>query len=228
MIRYLLLIVFAFLVSSNDHQRHHSHHHSSLKSALRLGNSSLVPGITISGAVVNGDHSDSGKALPTNLTLEGDIVSARIQNIDRLASQLPFQLTRWPAVFTVHCPQYPEGHKTERGLSLAHYRIWRDFVHFDPELVWRYEMLKNTTAKDSAPPNLTTISSEDGNYMISVTNGTFYKYNQPFRDEDIIAIFEDDADNTIVDLATTLIEEFAVMQTDVLYLGMLLLVCFFE
>lgn len=227
MIILLVFVAFAILVSSSDNQRHHSHHHASLKSALRLGNSSLVPGITISGAVIHGDHSDGGKALPTNLTLlEGDIVSARIRHVDKLAAQLPFPLTRWPAVYSLHCPQYPDGHKTERGLCFAHYRIWKEFVYFDPLTLWKYELYKNSslgnsTTNTGAFANETMILSEDGHYAISLTNGTHYKYNQPFKEEDIIVIFEDDADNTIVDLETTLAEELGAIHADLLFLGKL-------
>lgn len=50
-------------------------------------------------------------------------------------------------------------------------------------------------------------------------NGSLFKNGKPFLDDDIIIIFEDDADIAIKDIETTLKEELAMMTTDILYLG---------
>jgi len=46
-----------------------------------------------------------------------------------------------------------------------------------------------------------------------------FKNGRPYLDNDIIVIFEDDADVAIRDVNATLVEELSNMTTDILYLG---------
>jgi len=50
-------------------------------------------------------------------------------------------------------------------------------------------------------------------------NGSLYKNDIPFLDDDILVVFEDDAESVIVDTNVTIIEELSAMNTDLLYLG---------
>ena len=54
---------------------------------------------------------------------------------------------------------------------------------------------------------------------MATENGTLYKNGVPFLDDDILIVFEDDADIAIKDLENTLREELGMMTTDILYLG---------
>jgi hypothetical protein len=128
-------------------------------------------------------------------------------------SELPFPLTEWAAVFTSACPIYPNGHRTERGLVWAHYRIMREFAYFDPVLLHQVGYAEGQT-----PVVNTTLVSKDGIHVI-YPNGTLYKNGLPFLDNDVIAIFEDDAENAINNLNVTILEEFSMMNVDILYLG---------
>jgi hypothetical protein len=137
-------------------------------------------------------------------------VLARIENIKNLETLLPFPLIRWSAIYTLPCPLFPDGHRTERGLIWAHYRIWKDFVHFDLDLIADFESGNN--------PNVSRMST-DKVYLID-SQGNYFKYGLPFNMMDRIVIFEDDVVHTIKELNSTLLEELTDMNNvDVLYLG---------
>jgi hypothetical protein len=184
-----------------------------LRNIVAVGSSAIVPNITVHGAVI---VSDSGRVAdnPDQKEVERALaaIAARNRNVQQLKDNLPFQLTEWAAVFVHPCPLFPYGHKTERGLMWAHYRIIREFAHFDPVLLAKYYALKKQGGL-RAP-----LRSKDGIYQISI-DGMLYKNDQQFRDNDIITIFEDDVESTINSMNTTVIDEFKQMNVDVLYLG---------
>lgn len=209
--------------SKKQYQRMHkiagnaSTTHSRRSHALmRPGAVDLVPKYSLHGAVIVSDRS-SGPTSDSAEVIEQKqkLLAARLENVHNLGVELPFPLTRWAAVFTNPCPLYPGGHKTERGLIWAHYRIFREFSFFDPILLARLAKYQNDSAliAENKP-----LYSKDGLYM-AYPNGTLYKNNQPFLDQDIITIFEDDAEGAIVNMNTTIIEEFAAMKEDLLFLG---------
>jgi hypothetical protein len=137
-------------------------------------------------------------------------VMARVENMQNLEKVLPFPLLRWPAVYSLPCPLYPTGHRTEKGLIWAHYRIWRDFAHFDHDLIADYE---------NHPLLNVSRMSFDKTYLIDA-QGNYYKYGLPFHKMDRIVIFEDDVVHVIKELNSTLVEELTDMNNvDVLYLG---------
>eukprot|EP01031_Cornospumella_fuschlensis_P027706 gene27706-33465_t len=184
------------------------------RASMTVGNSQLIPGTTVHGAIILSDLA-LGK-VPKNLSSinaeQWNIyskVSVRIKNYRSLQLELPFQLTRWSGVIGPPCPQFPTGHKTERGLSFAHYMIWRDFMSFDKDTLYRFHQSGNST----------TTYSKDGSHVI-FSNGTRMRYGTVYSDRDILVILEDDALNTITDLNTTIVEELANMKNiDILYLG---------
>eukprot|EP01039_Chlorochromonas_danica_P003522 gene3522-3858_t len=179
-----------------------------------LGNPNLLPQqATVFGAIILSDM--SFVSLPKNVSLwsvsQKEMVrkvSARIDNYKVLKEELPFALTRWSGIVAPPCPHYPHGHRSERGLVWAHYRIWRDFLFVDEELVMR----RNATKKE-------VIHSKD-RLFLAYRNGTILKQGQEMREEDILVIFEDDAISSIAETNTTVIEELSQMKDiDILYLG---------
>eukprot|EP01035_Chromulina_nebulosa_P019840 gene19840-25789_t len=137
----------------------------------------------------------------------------RLNNIQNLTNDLPFQLVHWPAIYTRPCPQNRHGHKTERGLAVAHYHIWLDFIFFDHDVL--DELAKGSIHGEYTS---TTWTSTSGIFT-AYDNGTLYKNGKPFSEDDILVIFEDDAISAIKDCNTTMIEELSDMSTDFLYLG---------
>ncbi len=204
--------IFAFKKATNESSLVRHYH----KHLMKAGGTGLIRKGSIHGAVITSsggfaDPSESAEVAEKKLLL----ISARLRNVKQLANELPFPLTEWAGVFTGPCPLYPNGHKTERGLIWAHYRIFREFAYFDPALLTRLSRLSNDSALVAANQP---IHSKNGLY-VAYPNGTLFKNNQPFLDEDIIAIFEDDAESTINDTNTTLVEEFSDMKVDLLFLG---------
>ena len=197
-----------------------------LKHSMQNGVVGLIPNYSVHGAIIMSDRGEKPvETDPEKLKL----ISARIHNVQRLRSQLPFPLTEWAAVFTLPCPTQPaDTHKSERGLSWAHYRIWKEFAFFDPDLIDSHEQrlkrrgpsstASDTRREDSASRPADVLSSSDGVYQIH-PNGTMIKNGLEFKDGDILVIFEDDADSCIRGLNTTLAEELSAMTTDLLYLG---------
>lgn len=223
--------------SKFDHtneQRHHSKHSKSSlydKHAMKRGLAGFIPHYSVHGAIIMSDRGEHGHILATNSTTAGglsqqqreklQLISARLHNVQRLESVLPFELTQWPAAFTSPCPIQPDStHKSERGLLWAHYRIWREFIYFDQELLEMAEAAKAAAdSTDGAAATWTEpLTSADGVYA-AYPNGTLFKDTLPFRDRDILVVFEDDADCTIRRANYTLQQEFKQMNTDLLFLG---------
>ena len=97
----------------------------------------------------------------------------------------------------MHVFLFPDGHTTERGLVWAHFRIMREFSYFDPVLLYKlYDAEGNKRIINE------TLTSRDGVYTI-YPNGSLYKNDLPYLDDDIIAIFEDDAESAIQNLNIT-------------------------
>lgn len=151
-------------------------------------------------------------------------ISARVHNYQQLQQSLPFELARWSSVSTGPCPQWPDGHRTERGLIWAHYRIYRDFAFFDPvTAAIAARKLKNTTTSNSTTNTasmLQKLASSEGNDYVIYSDGRWLKRGKAFNDDDLLLIFEDDALATVSALNDTLITEFRDgPQVDILYLG---------
>jgi len=157
---------------------------------------------------------------PTNASRQAlQSISARIHNYRQLQQSLPFELARWSSVFTGPCPQWPDGHRTERGLIWAHYRIYRDFAFFDPVTsTLAARKLKNSTVSNSS--ELYVLVSSEGNEYVIYSDGQRFKRGRRFHDNDLLLIFEDDALATVSALNETLITELRDgPQVDILYLG---------
>jgi hypothetical protein len=65
----------------------------------------------------------------------------------------------------------------------------------------------------------TQLISEDGIYSIDLQSGNRYKQGQLISDNDIMAVFEDDAMAVTTDVNTTIIQELSNIGTDILHLG---------
>jgi hypothetical protein len=184
------------------------------------GSQDLVPGITVIGAVILSEAGNKNLAFQRTWKDGGagdgnatDMAAVRAQHARNMYSQLPFPTVEWPPVFTKPCPQHIYGHKTERGLALAHYQIWLEFIYFDNDVI---QDVRKKKVKDKYESTWWT--SHSGSY-IGYANGTMTKNGIPFREDDIIVIFEDDADIAVIDINQTMKEELSTMTTDILYLG---------
>lgn len=243
------------IAAGNSSHHHHAHlfpslDHQKYFTMYAPNNTLLADGMNVFGSVVVSDIGPlSPLAILANQSIDSHNVSAeimekysaiipRIRNIQAIESELPFPLTKWNAVYTTPCPLFPHSHPTERGLSFAHYRIWKDFVYFDPILLHEYERYlhwKNTSnaSNETTLPghhNWTSsaltrlighdLVSLDHQYKIDLSTGQRYKHHTPIQEGDRMVIFEEDAINTIVDLSGTMSEELSDMtDIDVLYLG---------
>lgn len=171
--------------------------------------------ITIYGAVMNSDidilHTDP-KTWTPEMFFEKRLSLMRLQNIHNLSLELPFELVHWPAVITRPCPQNRHGQKTERGVGLAHYQVWLDFIFFD------HDVLKEIPLGIKGIYNSTTWSSTSGMFA-ATEDGSLYKNDKVYRDDDILVIFEDDAESIVTHTNETILEELNEMTTDILYLG---------
>lgn len=229
MVKFSLWLIFFFLSifcgSSNDkhsHGKHHLHHFGAHR-YISPGNQFIVKEVSVHGAIIVSDHfgdSDMDVANETDSRAtegrqseEFKKLTARNNNYVILQNQLPFNLTKWSAIVTGACPHYPNGHKTERGLAWAHYRIWRDFIYFDPDVMKSISGSNTTIITDDI-----VAASADGVY-IAYQNKTLVKNQTPYKDEDILVIFEDDAMSVIDDTNTTILEELVDMKVDIVYLG---------
>jgi len=202
-----------------------------------LGTSTLIKGITVYSAVVMSilndnliDHTsskgviDHSVSTPLNgnetnhISLGMELAIRRAQHFRKMSSEFPFPVVEWPAVYTRPCPYSRHVHKTERGLGLAHYQIWLDFIYFDPDVLKVYNDKGYNKFKHNQSYTSTWYSSNSGKYMVNA-NGTLYKNDIIVSEDDIIIIFEDDADIAIIDFNTTIVEELSTMDTDILYLG---------
>jgi len=137
----LLLILMSITLravrhsASSNTKRSHSDPHPSLH-----GTSTLIPNVTVYGAVIMSnieliyDHSQEptgNQSTASSLSSNGrhaQLGRLRLEHVRNMSRELPFPLVYWPAVYSKPCPQRRHGHKTERGLALAHSQIWSDFV----------------------------------------------------------------------------------------------------
>lgn len=191
-----------------------AHHRKNHKHSMKRGAVGLVPKASLHGAVIVSDRGiPTGPSASEEEERRKQLAMARIENVNNLMSELPFEVSEWAPVFTLPCPHYPNGHRTERGLLWAHYRIVREFAYFDPVLLHQVGYV------EGQQPNInSTVTSTDGVYAVH-PNGTLFKNGQLFLDDDILAIFEDDAEGAINQLNVTILEEFSAMSTDLLFLG---------
>jgi hypothetical protein len=144
-----------------------------------------------------------------------EMAAMRSRNARDMIAQLPFPVVHWPPIFTKPCPYSKNQHKTERGLAFAHLQIWLDFVYFDADVIATY---KRGDVKGKGMYTNTAFSSVSGTYSVA-ENGTLYKNGKVYSEDDIIAIFEDDADIAVVNINETMVDEFSTMTTDLLFLG---------
>lgn len=210
-LRNIFLYVHAFFYYSSP-QFHSSQSrklidHKEFIPNLIEGNVSLVPNATVYGAIIMSAATDSHAVGSKELS----IAEQRELNAREMHRQLPFPVMEWPAVFTRACPRFRNGHKTERGLALAHYQIWSDFVFFDHDILSQASKHKDGSFKSTS---FTSTSS-----LFSYENGTFYRNGIPFLESDILVLFEDDADIAVVDIQEVMRDELSSMSTDLLYLG---------
>ena len=154
--------------------------------------------------------------VPINAT-HAEVATIRSHNARAMVAQLPFPVIHWPPVITQPCPHGSSKTKAERGHLWAHLQIWMDFVFFDHDV-----LLAVQDKRVKGEYYGTSWSSKNGIYMAS-ENGTLYKNNLLFYEEDILVIFEDDADiasgEVNATLRTILHTELSNMSTDLLYLG---------
>lgn len=184
------------------------------------GNASFVANRTIFGAIIMTDYSvdhksriDHSNSTDEKLKASMKLLEQRSTHARGMISNLPFPVVHWPPVFTKACPFSDSQHRTERGLLYAHYRIWLDFVYFDNELLDESRKTKEGTITENGASGYA-----NGTFIVS-TNGTLLKHGSPFRDENIIVIFEDDADIAVTDIHEALRKELTDMNTDLLFLG---------
>lgn len=166
------------------------------------GNPNLIPGSIVHGAMVM-----TGHHLPPKSRLDYLLIERRISNARDFIKLMPFPITEWYGTFTRPCPlQSKKSLQTERGVTLAHLRIWHEFAYFDPVVVSAYQTKKKN------------IKSPDGVYEIK-DDGTMYKNSQHFQESDIMVVFEDDAEIAIHNINQTLVKELSNMGTDLVLLG---------
>ena len=189
------------------------------------GTTSFVMNKTIYGAIIISDYGETPHVKRHEISVTDhslaerkrgylrEIAANRSMNARKMISNLPFPVIHWPPVFGKACPYSKSQHKSERGLTYAHYRIWLDFVYFDNELLGKLERkeIKGVQGID----NLAYLEDT----FAAAENGTLYKHGSIYRDENIIIIFEDDADIAVVNIREALLEELSNMTTDLLFLG---------
>ena len=183
------------------------------------GNSSFVSNKTVFGAIIMVDLSEDrdlverfrGQMSSKVSKVADDLFAARSQNAKAMIAQLPFPIVRWTPVFAGACPY--KKRSAERGLLYAHYRIWADFIYFDPDVAAKsLTGIEGDLYENKESPYV------KGTY-VAAENGSLYKHGSLYRDNNIIVIFEDDADIAVTDLHQALHEELSNMNTDLLYLG---------
>ena len=228
----------SFIQSAAKYHRQNEFYHSipvspnRQLSAVALkshGNATFVSNKTIFGAIImsgysNKEHVKKEKleSENTNTTVTAEksrqkaamtLSAIRSKNSRNMIAQLPFPVVHWPPVFSKACPHSASQHKSERGLLYAHYQIWLDFVYFDPVVLEKSK--KGNVVGSYENPE----SGYDKHTFIAFENGTLHKYGSVYRKENIIVIFEDDADIAVVEIEKALRNEFNTMTTDLLFLG---------
>jgi len=165
---------------------------------IDVGVSGVVPNITLYGGVVVSDKKSIIASLYSpieghtheehNLTHVEEVLKIRHENVKNLTSVTPFELLHWPMINTKPCPNYQHtGHnRLERGQGMSHMQMWLEFVFFDVDVL---------DARVRKVPEFITsndYSSVSGIFQ-SVENGSLYKNNIPFLEEDIMLVLEDAA-----------------------------------
>lgn len=192
-------------------------------STFLSGNRSIYGAMILSDKLPDFNHPEYNRSL--------HFIASRVGNYQRLQAEVPFGISRWGGVYSAPCPTMPRAHFAERGLTWAHYRIWRDFAYIDPILEVRYEKLREqnkTSFFDSKGVHSDTriesnrldhtkkhhtkqsgdfLVSHDRTYRISLVDGTRYRGDELLQNDDVLLIFEDDAVSSIKDLPGTLKEE---------------------
>jgi hypothetical protein len=208
----LLIALFALVSSDIDRDKFNPN---------IFGTSTIVKNITVYGALISStgistnleltntrkdvDHTSSSTSSTSSRISASEMAELRANHSRNIQKQLPFPVVEWPSIFTRPCPSSKHTHKTERGVALAHYQIWLDFIYFD------YKDIDTKSSMNSRSKEKVSFSKDD--------KGNLYKNGIPFKDDDIIVIFEDDADIAIKNANETIIEELQQMSTDILYLG---------
>lgn len=231
----LTALIFIWASSSIDHQMDEGfanildHRALNEKSAAlfninALGTNNFIQNRTVFGAMISSEktvkHMGHLKQqhLPNH---EKEQISADINStgLHSIIHQLPFPVVPWPVVLTKLCPshRYRESenhlHKLFGGIAYAHFQVWLDFIYFD------HDVLQAVTRNEVKGLYVSTKwSSFGGTYMAS-SNGTLYRNNLPFYEDDIIVIFEDDALLSASNSNETLKAELSSMTTDLLVLG---------
>ena len=185
------------------------------------GSSTFVYNKTIFGAIIMADHDEDhdlimrfrGQMSSADSEVADDLFNARSQNAKKMVAQLPFPTVRWTPVFSGACPYKSNKRSAERGLLYAHYRIWADFVYFDPDVVEK----SLAGIKDDIYENKESLYMKGTH--VAAKNGSLYKHGSLYRDNNILVVLEDDADIAVTDLHQALHEELSNMNTDLLYLG---------
>lgn len=166
---------------------------------------------TITGAVIlSVDITTLNKSDATSFTdpLFLSRALTRYHHTKQLIDQISVcNFDNWYGVYTTPCPSLTHKHPYERGLAMAHYNIWLDFVYFDPNIHNNHSSNRELTY------------SKVGENEFQNKNGLLYKNGMQFQENDIIMIVEDDADIAIVDINKILLDEFQDMNTDILFLG---------
>lgn len=191
-----------------------------------LGTTNLIQNRTVFGAIISVEHivKHTGNLKHQHSASHGkeqNATSANMSSIGlkNITYKLPFPVVHWPVVITKLCPshRYRQSeshlHKLFGGIAYAHYQVWLDFIYFDHDVL--QAVVKNEV-KDTYVS--TKWSSIGGTYMAS-NNGTLYKNNLPFYEDDIIVIFEDGAQLAQSNSNETLKAELSTMTTDMLVLG---------
>jgi hypothetical protein len=191
-----------------------------------LGTADFIQNRTVFGAMISSEHivkhignlkqQHSPSHEKQQNSTSGSMPTIGLKNFNY---QLPFPVVHWPVVLTKLCPSHRyrqsdnHWHKLFGGIAYAHFQVWLDFIYFDHDVL--QAVVKNEV-KDTYVS--TKWSSIGGTYMAS-NNGTLYKNNLPFYEDDIIVIFEDGAQLAQSNSNETLKAELSAMTTDMLILG---------
>jgi hypothetical protein len=191
-----------------------------------LGTADLIQNRTVFGAMISSENivKHMGNLKQQHFPSHEKEQNSTLANMSTIGLnnstyQLPFPVVHWPVVLTKLCPshRYRQSenhlHKLFGGIAYAHFQVWLDFIYFDHDVL--QAVVKNEV-KDTYVS--TKWSSIGGTYMAS-NNGTLYKNNLPFYEDDIIVIFEDGAQLAKSNGNETLKAELSAMTTDMLILG---------
>lgn len=175
-----------------------------------MGNSDLVFNCTIYGSIITSFSVEDVEENQIINTHDEDTIY-RLDNIRNLTKVLPVDVVYWPPVFTIPCSSSASRHRSERGVSLAHFQIWKDFIHFDPKIL----QLKNNYNEGTSEY---VYSIYNGNFYAMI-QGVLYKNNAIYRHDDIMIILEDDAMSIVESTAELMAAELKKMYADIIFFG---------